>query len=252
MYNKNTKKNAVIITMPLIISLCCCSRIRVDEKFPDITDIFKPTNSNINYSNNDRDYYFCLFSFNNDAKETIISNDEIIFGGNISVISLYDCEESINYNSAWLYYLPSRVYCEQSCIIEEELLFSSFLSLCSEYKTFLGYVGPDNYNYDQKSYEKDGITVPFGCPFFSIHSLYVVPVSVENKLCVTALINVIDKHIDLYELSNDSDEFFKSMAKLQRFNLLFEDGDDVFEDFPNKLRTYNDNYSQIRANYFGK
>lgn len=223
----------ILAILSILMTYGCSSTditTQMHDRGVDVTEVFKPTDSRHNLDG--RDYYFVHFAFNDALNEMQFPDDTILYEGEISVLSTFDCESKQQYNNAYI------------VIRNSDFVDRHYFENClSEYDSFLGYVGPRNFNYAQKWYSTENKEINyFEGPYFEWEPYYLIPVK-SNRLIVSGVESALAQK-ELTGLTPDSELRLSLMPS--RMGLLFEDGDDVYKDFSPKLEYYNLKYDELR------
>jgi len=226
----------IIKLLPLlnIISLCGCYSNQISsvepDRYIDVTEVFFPTDEEHNL--NGDDYYFVQFSFESHLEMIPCVDNTILCGGKVNIIKTIDSNVTPQFNDVYILF-------EQNQVAD----IDDIVKKINDYDSFLGYIGPYNNKYEQKAYEKEkGNLTYYDSPFFPWSRFYVVPIKSNNLL--------VDDIVDSFfsKDSLDTDKNLKVQYVPSRLELLFKNGDNIIDDFPQRLQEYNQKYDELRNN----
>ena len=256
------KRRITLFTISLLVvfALCSCNKssnslcnrdqITVHSK---ITSFIKQTNKENEEEGEDR--YFFLFSFVGEKTERIVDNGTCVhYEGEIKTLKRFDANETTEEFTHLKIVMNPRNICYEEdysnskpqAIVNYNESFSLFRSLMLKYNTYLAYVKFRGTNYHGNAYtNEDGLKVSFEYPYFEVECFRVIPV-IDNKISINSLYSFFDNYIDSFEtLDSSKKSERKDEMRPWGIDYLFEEGDDVYETFPSKLKYYNKYYSQL-------
>ena len=235
------------LTLVTTFSLCCCGSNPSGSGIyfgKDITAHYRPSTKSDSYET----IIYALIEFEKEPEEGLMSSgDAIYYGGNFRVLRKFSGDD-IPLNNTRIIFSIKSLNMYKNDYVDCKNLFRQYFS---SYKTYLVYLYWDSIVLDGNGNRKYGhyidetgnvMEVDFlGFEITKGYFYNAIPVA-NSKIQLSAVQSFVD---DCYKVND-----YQPLGRANRLELLFEDGDDVYEDFPQKLNYYEEHYDELVESQF--